>query len=115
MLGWFPEWRAGLGYSINKVVEMLHSEHIRGLSKEMKRAAVLMALDSAGIAISEVLGDAQARPPRGTDDAGQRRAATGSAASSARPASPNLCAAWYGGRWPRIRNNARPLMICSLC
>ena len=49
------------GYSINKVVEMLHSEHIRGLSKEMRRAAVLMALDAAGIPIDEVLQDAKAR------------------------------------------------------
>src|SRR4029077_14551028 len=32
------------GYSINKVVDMLNSEHIRGLPKEMKQAAVLMAL-----------------------------------------------------------------------
>jgi hypothetical protein len=37
------------GYSINKVVQMLHSEHIRGLSKEMKRASVLMTLDAAGV------------------------------------------------------------------
>lgn len=49
------------GYGINKVVEMLHSEHVRGLSKEMKRAAVLMALDAAGIPIEEVLMDARAR------------------------------------------------------
>ena len=49
------------GYSINKVVEMLHSEHIRGLSKEMRRAAVLMALDAAGIPIDQVLQDAKAR------------------------------------------------------
>jgi hypothetical protein len=40
------------GYSVNKVVDMLHSEHIRGLSTEMmKRAAVLMALDAAGVTI----------------------------------------------------------------
>ena len=49
------------GYSINKVVEMLNSEHIRGLSKEMKRVALLMALDAAGVAIDEVLRDAKAR------------------------------------------------------
>ena len=49
------------GYGINKVVEMLQSEHVRGLSKEMKRAAVLMALDAAGIPIDEVLMDARAR------------------------------------------------------
>jgi hypothetical protein len=49
------------GYSINKVVDMLNSEHIRGLSKEMKQAAVLMALDAAGIAIDQVQLDAKSR------------------------------------------------------
>jgi hypothetical protein len=49
------------GYSINKIVEMLHSDHLRGLSKEMKRASVLMALDAAGISVEEVLQDAKAR------------------------------------------------------
>jgi hypothetical protein len=49
------------GYSVNKVVEMLNSEHIRNLSKEMKRAAVLMALDAAGVSIDQVQRDAKAR------------------------------------------------------
>src|SRR5271157_251004 len=49
------------GYSINKVIEMLHSEHIRGASKEMKRASVLMALDAASISVDEVLQDAKVR------------------------------------------------------
>lgn len=49
------------GYSIGKVVEMLRSEHGRGLSKDAKRAAVLMALDAAGIPIDEVLRDAKTR------------------------------------------------------
>jgi hypothetical protein len=49
------------GYSINKVVQMLHSEHIRGWSKEMKRASVLMTLDAAGVSIDEVVRDAKAR------------------------------------------------------
>ena len=49
------------GYSISKIVEMLHSEHLRGLSTEMKRASVLMALDAAGITVDEVLQDAKAR------------------------------------------------------
>ncbi|HTZ32752.1 MAG TPA: hypothetical protein VMH31_09860 [Methylomirabilota bacterium] len=49
------------GYSINKVVEMLRSEHLRGLSKEMKRASILVALDAAGISIDEVVDDAKAR------------------------------------------------------
>jgi hypothetical protein len=49
------------GYSVNKVVEMLRSEHMRGLSREMRRAAVLMALDAAGISIDEVMQDAKVR------------------------------------------------------
>jgi hypothetical protein len=49
------------GYNITKVVEMLHSEHMRGLSKELKRASVLMALDAAGISTEALLDDAKAR------------------------------------------------------
>lgn len=49
------------GYSIGKVVEMLHSEHLRGLSKEMRRAAVLMALEAAGIPLDQVHQDAITR------------------------------------------------------
>src|SRR5271154_702850 len=49
------------GYTITKVVDMLHSEHMRGLSKEMKRASVLMALDAAGISTDALLDDAKAR------------------------------------------------------
>ena len=49
------------GYSILKVVEMLRSEHLRGLPKEMKRTTVLVALDAAGITVEEVAQDAKAR------------------------------------------------------
>ncbi len=49
------------GYSIIKVVEMLHSAHIRDLSKEIKRSAVLMALETAGIPIDQIQRDAKAR------------------------------------------------------
>jgi len=49
------------GHSIKKVVEMLNSAHICGLPKEMKRVALLMALDAAGVPIDEVLRDAEAR------------------------------------------------------
>jgi lambda repressor-like predicted transcriptional regulator len=49
------------GYSVTKVVEMINSEHIRDLSKEMKRAAVLMALDAAGTSIEQLQKDAKAR------------------------------------------------------
>ena len=50
-----------LGYSIGKVIEMLHSEHIRGLPTESKRASLLMALEAAGVQIDEVLQDATLR------------------------------------------------------
>src|ERR1700688_3248543 len=49
------------GYSVNKVVEMLDSEHIRVLSKDLKRAALMMALDAAGISIDLLQRDAQTR------------------------------------------------------
>jgi hypothetical protein len=49
------------GYSIGKVVEMLRSEHLRGQSKEVRRAAVLMALDAAGVSANEVIQDARVR------------------------------------------------------
>jgi hypothetical protein len=49
------------GYGVNKVVEMLSSEHIRGLSQELKKAALLMALDAAGVSVEQVQRDAKAR------------------------------------------------------
>jgi len=49
------------GYSVTKVVEMLRSEHLRGASRELRRAAVLMALDAAGVTVDEVLQDAKVR------------------------------------------------------
>lgn len=49
------------GYGIAKVVEMINSEHIRGLSREMKRAAVLMALNAARVSIGQVLQDYKVR------------------------------------------------------
>lgn len=49
------------GYSVTKVVEMLSSEHIRTLSRETKRAALLMALDAAGVSIEQVQRDAKSR------------------------------------------------------
>lgn len=50
-----------MGYSIRKVADMLASDHLRGVSDEMKRASVLMALDAAGISVDEVLRDAVVR------------------------------------------------------
>jgi hypothetical protein len=50
-----------MGYSITKVVEMLRSDHLRGLGDEVKRASVLMALSAAGVPLSDVLQDAAQR------------------------------------------------------
>ena len=50
-----------LGYTIIKVLEMLSSDHLRGLSDEIKRASVLMALHAAGVPLNEIIQDAQHR------------------------------------------------------
>jgi len=50
-----------MGYSVTKVVEMMESDYIRGLQQDAKRAAVLMALDAAGVSIDEILRDARLR------------------------------------------------------
>jgi hypothetical protein len=47
-----------LGYTIEKVIEMVQSEHIKTLPTETKRSALLMALDAAGVQVDEVLHDA---------------------------------------------------------
>lgn len=49
------------GYGIDKVLQMLNSDHIGALPKEVKRASVLMALDAAGATPDEVLRDATQR------------------------------------------------------
>ncbi len=48
-------------YGINKIVEMLSSKHIREMSKDVKRASVLMALAAAGTSVDDVLQDAARR------------------------------------------------------
>jgi len=50
-----------LGYTIEKVIEMLQSEHIKALRAETKRASLLMALEAAGVQVDEVLHDATLR------------------------------------------------------
>ena len=49
------------GYTVHKLIEMTQSDHVRSLSKEMKRAAVLMALEAANVTVHEVREDAQSR------------------------------------------------------
>ena len=48
-------------YGVNKIVEMLKSKHIRELSRELKRASILMALDAAETPVDDVLQDAARR------------------------------------------------------
>ena len=49
------------GYGIHKVVDMLNSDRIRDLSKDVQRASVLMALEAAGASVGELLQDATRR------------------------------------------------------
>lgn len=51
----------GAGYGIHKVVDMMNNERIRDLSKDVKRASVLMALDAAGISSDDLPTDATRR------------------------------------------------------
>jgi hypothetical protein len=51
----------GHGYTVLKVAEMLQSEHIRALPPEVKQKSVLVALDAAGVKVSEVIDDAVRR------------------------------------------------------
>ena len=53
-----------MGYSINKVVEMLKNDHLRGLGDEVKRASVLMALNAAAIWLEDIMQDAAQRQSR---------------------------------------------------
>ena len=49
------------GYSIQKVATMLSSEHLRGLSPEVKRSSILVALEASGAKIEDVIQDAVRR------------------------------------------------------
>ncbi len=49
------------GFTIEKVAEMLHSEHIRDLPRDVKRSSVLVALDAVGAPIQDVIQDAVKR------------------------------------------------------
>jgi hypothetical protein len=49
------------GYTIMKIAEMLQSERIRALPAEVKKNSILLALDSAGVKIEEVIEDAVKR------------------------------------------------------
>ncbi len=49
------------GFSIMKVAEMLRSEHIRSLPRDVKKSSVLVALEAAGAPIQDVIEDAVKR------------------------------------------------------
>jgi hypothetical protein len=49
------------GYTIEKVAAMLQSEHLRGLSAEVKKSSILVALEASGAKIEDVIQDAVRR------------------------------------------------------
>ena len=48
-------------FGIAKVVEMVNSPHLSGLSTDAKRCAVMMALEAVGVSVEELLQDAVLR------------------------------------------------------
>jgi hypothetical protein len=49
------------GYTILKIIDLLHSEHIRNQSREVKRSSLLLALEASGVKAEEVVQDAVRR------------------------------------------------------
>jgi len=49
------------GFTIQKVAGMLQSEHLKGLSPEVKRSSILVALEAAGGKIEDIIQDAVRR------------------------------------------------------
>lgn len=49
------------GYTVLKVAEMLHSEHIRALPAEVKQKSIMVALDAAGVKVADIVEDAVQR------------------------------------------------------
>jgi hypothetical protein len=49
------------GYTVLKVAEMLQSEHIRTLPADVKRKSIMVALEAAGVKVSEIIEDAVRR------------------------------------------------------
>jgi hypothetical protein len=55
-------------FGIMKVVEMVNSQHLSGLSPDAKRCAVMMALEAVGVGMEELLQDAVLRQRALADD-----------------------------------------------
>ncbi len=49
------------GYTILKIGSMLQSEHLKGLSPEVKRSSILVALEAAGAKVEDIIQDAVRR------------------------------------------------------
>jgi hypothetical protein len=49
------------GYTILKVADMLKSEHLRDLPQDVRRKSILVALDAAGVPVTEIVEDAVQR------------------------------------------------------
>jgi len=49
------------GFTVMKVADMLRSEHIRNLPRDVKRSSVLVALEASGAPIQDVIEDAVKR------------------------------------------------------
>ena len=49
------------GYSVLKVAEMLQNEHIRALPADVKRKSIMVALDAAGVKVTDIVEDAVKR------------------------------------------------------
>jgi hypothetical protein len=49
------------GYTVLKVAEMLQSEHIHSLPRDVKQRSILVALDAAGVKVTDIIEDAVRR------------------------------------------------------
>jgi hypothetical protein len=49
------------GFTIERVGDMLHSEHIRNLPRDVKKSSILVALEAVGAPIQDVIQDAMKR------------------------------------------------------
>jgi len=49
------------GYTVLKVADMLQSEHIRALPGDVKRKSIMVALDAAGVKVTDIVEDAVRR------------------------------------------------------
>src|SRR5215469_3740649 len=49
------------GFTILKIIDLIQSEHIRNLARDVKRSSLLLALEAAGVKAQEVVQDAVRR------------------------------------------------------